>query len=282
VVNRCPACGAADWEPGLDKGPFRYLRCRECGIGRLDPFPSPNAAVALYDDAYFQDAANAGYHDYLADENLHRRNGRARVRRLGPPPPRSQIMVDIGCAFGFTMVEARDQGWTPMGVEANAGARAHVAALGMRCEPDRDALGLAPHSVGAVTFYQVLEHLTDPLDALRWTASVLAPGGRVAIETWDRASLVARLAGSRWQVATPPSVLWLWDRHSLRSLARAAGLELVGFSPSTKWVSAGLVAGQLRGRGGAGPLVRMGERIQRVPLPYALGDLVSATLVPVV
>ena len=247
----------------------------------LDPFPSADEAAALYGDEYFTEAANAGYADYQADEPVHRRNGRARVRRLGPPPPSSSTLVDVGCAFGFTMVEAAAAGWEPTGIEVNATARDHVRSLGMRCEPDLESLQLAAGTVGAVTFFQALEHLPDPLAALRWSRSAVVDDGSVVIETWDRTSRAARILGRRWYQASPPGVLWLFDERSLRALASAAGLELVSFRRTSKWVTLGLVAGQLRDRGDAGVLVRVGERLRRVQLPFVLDDLVTVVMRPV-
>ena len=103
----------------------------------------------------------------------------------------------------------------------------------------------------------------------------------MVIETWDRTSRAARILGRRWYQASPPSVLWLFDERSLRALASAAGLELVSFRRTSKWVTLGLVAGQLRDRGDAGLLVRAGERLRRVPVPFFLDDLVTVVMRPV-
>ena len=277
-VPSCPVCGRREWMLHLDKGAHRYVRCEGCDLVRLDPFPTPEEAAALYGDEYFTAAANVGYADYLADAPLHRRNGRSRVRRLGDPPPGASMLVDLGCAHGFTMLEAQSRGWEPVGVEMNDSARRSVVELGIRCERTVADLELEPGSVGAVTLFQVLEHLTDPVELLRWCSEVLHPDGKVVIETWDCESLVARAFGSRWQQASPPSVVWLFDRSSLGVLASVAGLRLARFRPSSKWVSAGLVGGQMQSRGAGGPLARTMQALGRVPIPYAFGDLVTVVM----
>jgi SAM-dependent methyltransferase len=258
-------------------GEYSYVACDRCGAVRLQPFPTPDVAAALYGDDYFTAAAHGGYADYAADAAIHRRNGRARVRRLGAAPQPGAVLVDIGCAYGFTLQAAREQGWAPQGVELNAAARAACAADGFPVAEALAGLGLAAGSVQAVTMFQVLEHLPDPAAALRDAAALLAPGGSLLIETWDRRSLIARVMKARWQQATPPSVLWLFDEADLRRLCTAAGLELVAWRRSMKWVSIGLVAGQLANRGS-----RLGRaidgRLHRLALPYALGDLVTARI----
>jgi len=274
-IMHCPLCSAdVATRPVLHQGQYAYVACTSCGGVRLQPFPSPTDAAQLYGDDYFTAAAHGGYADYAADAPIHRRNGRARVRKLGAPPAAGATMVDVGCAYGFTMAEARGAGWSPHGVDLNGAARAAVVAEGMPAAPTVAALGLAPGSAGAVTFFQVLEHLPDPVAALREAADLLAPGGTVLIETWDRRSLIARLMKARWQQATPPSVLWLFDEADMQRMCTSAGLELVSWRRSMKWVSLGLVAGQMANRGSK--LARViGRRLQALALPYALGDLVT-------
>ncbi len=207
----CPICSHAGTTPHLTVGSYQYVACTDCGAVRLHPFPDPAATVELYDDTYFLGAANGGYHDYAADAAIHRRNARARLRKLGPPPVPNATLVDVGCAHGYTLLEARERGWAPQGVEVNATARAASSHAGFPTAPALSELGLAPGSVHAITFFQVLEHLPDPAAALREAAALLAPGGRILVETWNRDSLIARAMKARWQQATPSNLGILID-----------------------------------------------------------------------
>ena len=273
---QCPLCSSdAGTRPHLTVSDYVYVACNACGAVRLEPFPQPDHAAQLYGDEYFTAAAHGGYADYVADAAIHRRNGRARLRKLGPIPHPGAVLVDIGCAYGFTLVEAAAAGWVPLGVDVNVAARAAVESSGFRAAPTLAALDLEPGSVSAITFFQVLEHLPDPVGALRKAAGLLAPGGRVLIETWDRRSFVARMMKEKWQQATPPSVLWLFDEDDVRHMCSASGLQLQRWQHSVKWVSVGLVAGQLGNRGSR-PGRAVGTRLQKVALPYPLGDLVTA------
>ncbi len=274
----CPACFAdTGHSPYLTVSDHAYVACNSCGAVRLHPFPSAAEAAKLYGNDYFTAAAHGGYLNYAADEPIHRRNGRARLRKLGPPEVPASVLVDVGCAWGFTLLEAKAAGWSPMGVDLNADARTAVEAQGFCAAPTIAELGLQPGSVHAITFFQVLEHLPDPVSALSEAAALLVPGGRLLIETWDRRSLIARVMKARWQQATPPSVLWLFDETDVRRMCATADLELQRWQKSAKWVSVGLVAGQLANGGSRiGPAI--GARLQKVALPYALGDLVTATI----
>jgi hypothetical protein len=80
---------------------------------------------------------------------------------------------------------------------------------------------------------------------------------------------------ARWQQATPPSVLWLFDEDDVRLMCDRAGLELQRWRPSIKWVSVGQVAGQLDNRGSRWAS-SIGSHLQQLAVPYPLGDLVTA------
>ncbi len=272
----CVVCGGDRWWELVGAGDWSYVSCETCDLTRVEPFPTEDQAAALYGDDYFNAAANAGYDDYIADASIHRRNGRGRLKRLGPPPRQGARLVDVGCAFGFTMLEARDAGWDPVGVDANATARGAVRDEGMACEATFAELGLADSSVDAVTFFQSLEHLLDPLAALREARRALTDEGVILVETWDRSSRTARLAGSRWQQLSPPSVAWLFDEPTMSALAREAGLRVDSWRWSTKWVTLGLVIGQVTDGGTRATDVL--RRARALPLPYFLGDLVTTRL----
>jgi maltose O-acetyltransferase len=276
----CPVCEAENWSERYVVNGHRYVSCVACGLTRLDPIPRSEEAARLYDDSYFEAGTSGGYLGYARDEALHRRNARGRLRKLASRPQHDAVMVDVGCAHGFTMVEAAAAGWTAVGVDVNETARKAVQAHGMRAEPSLEALeDLAP-TVSAVTFFQSLEHLVDPLGALRWAAEHLDSEGTVLIETWNRSSWLARLLQDRWQQVSPPSVLWLFGRDDLQRLCERAGLSIVSYRASAKWVSVGLVAGQMAGRGSRFGRALLRSPFRRLAVPYALGDLVTVKARP--
>lgn len=277
---RCAVCGATAWGSGLRKDGYSYASCQGCGVLRLDPMPAPETAAALYDEGYFTESTSGGYHDYLADEAIHRRNARRhldRLERLGARPPGR--LLEVGAAAGFLLDEARLRRWEPVGVE--------VAPI---ADHARDELGLAVHrrvtdlpqatgSAGAfdaAVMNQVLEHLPAPDVALAEVAARLASGAALTIETWNRAALVARRLGAGWQQVTPPSVLWLFSDDDLRRLLLDTGFVDVTVARATKWVSVATVLGQ--SADDTGPLRRLADsRVGSIGLPYHLGDLVVVT-----
>ncbi len=307
----CPGCGGAGWQPWRNPNPeWAYLRCSSCGLARIDPMPTPDQLGAVFDGGYFTDGGDkGGYADYDADAETHRLNARDRLAGLPAPRPRADgrapVLVDVGCASGYVLEVAQERGWRAIGVEvvpemadrARAkgftvvGGLDEVAAAlgggdGPATEPgsgDDSAAELggddpaAAGGVAVVCFFQVLEHLPDPLAALRQARRLAGDDGVLLCETWDGASRIAWAAGNRWQQLSPPSVLWVFDELSARSMLARAGWRQNRWRRTSKAISLGWVAGQLAPRL-PGPLAttmrRAVQPVERVRLRYGLGDLV--------
>jgi SAM-dependent methyltransferase len=281
----CIACGEKATRPLFEKTGHRYVACTRCGLGRLDPLPSGDGLEALFGSGYFTGSVTGGYDDYAGDEALHRSNARDRLallERHGARPPGS--LLDIGCALGFFLAEARAAGWNVVGVEVAPSARAHAEErLSLEVWSELDHLPHQP-TFDVIGFFQVLEHLAEPDLALEAARAAILPGGRLAIETWDRSSRVARLLGWRWQQVSPPTVVWLFERHSLEILLQRHGWKVRWYGPIRKRVAARQVARLLEAE--VPLLVRPirlvleTPRLRRLSLRYSQGDLVTAIAEP--
>lgn len=76
-------------------------------------------------------------------------------------------------------------------------------------------LPFRPASFEAICLFEVLEHLYDPLEAMRNCARVLRPGGCLLLT-----------APQYWHVHGWPSDYYRYTIHGLRHLCREAGLEI--------------------------------------------------------
>jgi len=180
----------------------------------------------MYTKRYFEGAEASGYPSYVRDAGLIRRNFRARARwitSLHPPGPR---LLDVGCAYGFFMAEARDAGFDPVGVELSShcvevaeglcGAR---VVQGDFLETPLDG----PYDV--VTMFDVLEHMRDPMAVLRRARALLSPGGILVVETGDFETWWARRLGRHWYFLDPPQHLYYFSERGLWDLLRSCGFE---------------------------------------------------------
>lgn len=143
--------------------------------------------------------------------------------------PASRVL-DVGCATGYLAEALRSRGSTVSGIEfdPDAGRRA-LPFLDKLVVGDLDSLDLAeefaPASFDVIVFGDVLEHLKDPLSALRRARPLLAPGGAVVISIPNVAhgSLRLALLQGRWEYHDTG----LLDRTHIRFFTRSTLLALL-------------------------------------------------------
>jgi SAM-dependent methyltransferase len=86
---------------------------------------------------------------------------------------------------------------------------------------------LAPCSFDGVVFSHVLEHLVDPVAAVRSAAKLLKPGGVLFCEVPNNESRTAQVSGLSWEHLDIPRHINFFTEKSLLELGRRAGLKAV-------------------------------------------------------
>lgn len=228
---RCRLCDGACATRFTVDG-YDIARCPRCDLEFVWPTPPPGAVRAVYADGYFT-AGRFGYDDYFGREReLAHRKARARLERLASLGHRGGRVLDVGCAAGYFLEVAQSQGWSVEGVELSAEAREH-APPSVRAHIRDDEMGLrGPYD--AITFWDVLEHLDAPDDALRRYAAHLAPGGVLGIVVPVLGSVNTRLAPRTWDQYKPPEHLWYFSPRAMRNMLHSQGFRVVHEEPA--WV----------------------------------------------
>lgn len=207
-------------------------------------FP-PLDPAAFYDREYFQSSeADKGYDDYASLESGLRITARSRLRCIdkigGRTVPSNghgaATLLDVGCSTGTFLDEARRRGWEVRGLEVSAYAAevARSRGLPVQCATIDDA---APPSASldCVTLWDVIEHLHEPLRAIRMAADGLRPGGVLALSTGDLSSLCARVSRARWHLFNLPEHLYFFTTRALRRILESAGLEVRSVRHELTW-----------------------------------------------
>jgi 2-polyprenyl-3-methyl-5-hydroxy-6-metoxy-1,4-benzoquinol methylase len=156
-----------------------------------------------------------GAYEYFEDENL------ALLRHS----PRGGRVLDVGCGSGLLGVRLRALGNTVWGIDSAediaelAAQRLDHFVLADVTDGDRVAQLLGEERFDTIVFADVLEHLPDPVKALRSHQRFLTPGGRVLVSVPNIAVWNVRLGllFGRFEY-TPTGTL---DRTHLRFFTRA-------------------------------------------------------------
>ncbi len=242
-------------------------RCTRCGTLQQPSLPGAAELARLYrgmrDDAYLE-------------EEHGRRRTAARVLDLVGPAGADGRLLDVGCGPGLLLDEARRRGFDAEGLELSDSAAAYARAhLGLTIhQTPLEEFEPEGRRFDVVVLADVLEHLSDPVAALRRCREVLRPGGVLCVITPDPSSAAARVAGARWWGLLPAHT-FLIPRATLRRIVEAEGFAIASDVSLVRTFSARYWLAGFAERGGrAASLVRALRRLipRRLMLSVPLGD----------
>ena len=147
--------------------------------------------------------------------------------RHDSPAPR---LLDVGCASGEFLLQMRALGWEVHGMDIDRAALEQAQRAGLSVAEgtlERPAGAAAGGGFDALTLNHVLEHLPDPVGALRSARELLRPGGVLWVATPNLRSLAHRMFERDWLSLDPPRHLVLFSAESLLGAFGAAGLERI-------------------------------------------------------
>ncbi len=245
IAHPCPACGrTTEHRHRFRTNGCDILQCSDCGLGRAET--SGFDPAAYYTGDYFSGRHADGYADYLGAEPVLRREFARCVDFISGFRPGGRLL-EVGCAYGFFLQEAA-RCYEAAGIELAADAAEHCRRTGLNVlQGVADAANLRRIGhVDVIVLLDVVEHLPDPRATLVLCHQHLNPGGIIVITTGDFSSALARLAGVKWRLMTPPQHLWFFTPESMRRLSAGLGLTLEHADHPWKIVPASLIAFQLR------------------------------------
>ncbi len=199
-----------------DRVHYRMVTCGTCGLVRSDPVAGEELLARLYASSSF---------DYGQEVvSIQATYGRA-LRSLEERATRRDALLEIGCGNGFFLAQARRQGWREVrGVEPSADAVAKAPPeLDGAIVQDVMRSGLfAPESFDAVCLFQVLDHISSPVDLLEECLAVLRPGGQILAFNHNVRAFSARLLGERSPIVDIEHT-YLYSPATMRALFAKAG-----------------------------------------------------------
>src|SRR5262249_1582934 len=149
--------------------------------------------------------------------------------------------------YGFFLREAARY-FEVAGIELADEAAAHGRRAGLNIlsgSADAGNLRRIGH-VDVIVLFDVIEHLPQPRETLDLCCQHLNPGGIIVLTTGDFGSGLARLAGAKWRLMTPPQHLWFFTQGSMRAMSASLGLSVIHLDHPWKVVPVSLIVFQLR------------------------------------
>ena len=235
----CPLCGgrhykklfdAADIKHGVP-GRFTFVRCASCRLIFQNPRIKNEFRNRMYPPEYepYHCGKCSLFHDSA---------------RLASTIPRFEILekyhaqpgrlVDVGSGAGDFVVYAASRGWDAWGMEPSAPQHENqdtTAPRVIRSELTR--ADFPDDHFDAITFWASLEHMHDPLAALRTAHRILKQHGLVILSLPNGDSLERRVFGAMWFGLDTPRHLVLPSPAAARRFLETAGFRILELRHAT-------------------------------------------------
>jgi cyclopropane fatty-acyl-phospholipid synthase-like methyltransferase len=205
--------------------------------------PSVGVMNQYADEEY----ASGVYREYARSRDLKIATARPRLAAIRQRTSGKQLL-DVGCATGFFMEAAADEGFDVRGVEFSAVAislarpdirerivRGDVNTL-LRSQADK---------FDVVTAFDIIEHVQNPASFLMELREVLKPGGVLAISSPDTGHFLRYLMGRRWPMLQPMQHTVLFSRRGIADLLERSGFGDVRVETAHKVLTIDYLANQL-------------------------------------
>jgi SAM-dependent methyltransferase len=233
-LSICPLCEtpirdgavlrARDRWFGID-GTFEIRECPRCQVGVTHPQLHANWLRRYYPSDYCQwHRSNSSMFNY----------GMAlltRVRASLPPfgafkRRRSGRLLDVGCGRGDLAAVFGANGWLACGLDISREAVESARAAGVDAvEGSLMTVPWPDDSFDLIVMNHSLEHMSNPMEALRRARALLRPGGVLIVAVPNWRCWQRRVFGTYWVHLDVPRHLTHFSPHALHSAARRAGFS---------------------------------------------------------
>ncbi|HEY4416947.1 MAG TPA: class I SAM-dependent methyltransferase [Verrucomicrobiae bacterium] len=200
LSRNCPICDAQESAPFLRKLELQLVRCVRCAMIYANPVPQEMATGNFYDKAGSE---------YLTPEKLESDYAPVRFQRelrLFRAHCHRGSVLDVGCSSGGFLYQLKKQfpkDYQTLGTDVSTEPLEYAAKMGVPVVKGEFLTQTFTEKFDAVTFWAVMEHLSEPRLFLEKAASILKPGGHCFILTPNMNSLAVKLIGAKYRYIFP-------------------------------------------------------------------------------
>lgn len=200
---------------GIEKDSAVTLwRCQGCGFEFFDP----------------QLAGGSSFYEAIQSEQYYT-PARPEFSRTLLMAKREKLtnVLDVGCGAGAFLDQAASDGLKTYGIELNVAAADTVRSRGhivfSQLLSDLSPSERPPGGFDLITFFQVVEHLSAPVEVVRQAVKLLRPGGWISIAVPSKRGIYRFMPWdpSNW----PPHHISRWELADFKNLSSRIDLNLV-------------------------------------------------------
>ena len=239
-MTTCPVCGSEEWTKRYRIDSWAIEECDTCGFAKIDPMPVREDRAECYSEqkviernvkqkSYLQKFSR--FLKRLFSKTTRRDKSAIFYNKLLRYLPRESKVLDIGCGDGSFICKAKGS-FVCTGIEISE----YLASLARKHSGIKVITGnflnteFDGEKYDGVTLISILEHLDDPLQAVKKCFEFLSPGGVLLMKTVNYDCLNRRIKKEGWTGFRPPDHVVYFNPSNLESLLKKAGFEKIKIS----------------------------------------------------
>lgn len=192
----CPGCSSKKWSMKYQLAFYSIVKCGGCGLLYNRDFLSQGAVTEIFSEDYYKETQSEGF-EHVFNENYDDPSAAMFLKGLSDVEDRIGVgrVLDVGCAFGLFLTLARSRGWQVSGVEVSPYSSAYAREKNAINVSTGTLMEASPpeKEYDLITFWDVLEHVTEVDQNVARAAELLKPGGILLLTTDNPASLIGIL-----------------------------------------------------------------------------------------
>lgn len=225
--NNTVLCEARDYRYGHKKM-FTFVKCLSCGLAFLNPRPTLDSIIKLYETDYTLD------NKQIVPPRIETNKWKSLIKKFGRKFIGSYTdeiidysagkVLDIGCGNGYVLLSLKHKGCEVFGIEANRNAVEICSNSGLNVfHGTLEEAHYPDQFFDVVIMSQVIEHLQSPKKTLKEIYRILKPGGRIYIYCPNVESYLSTLFVKYWHGWHIPFHFYGFTEKTIRRLADEGG-----------------------------------------------------------
>jgi 2-polyprenyl-3-methyl-5-hydroxy-6-metoxy-1,4-benzoquinol methylase len=224
---------------------YAIVKCSNCGLVFTKDDLSVEEIKDIYSEGYFTGRDERGYKKYIEKHENSFKNKFFRFIYRSPNHPGIHIklvnkyanekgnLLEIGCAAGFFLEEAKKKGWNVTGIELSEFVSSYAREkLGLNVFTGKieDLIkngNIKKEQFDVVTLWATLEHIAVPSTLFESINYVLKPYGLLFFTTINIESIEAKEQGKNWASIRPPKHLYYFSELTIKKYLSKYGFEII-------------------------------------------------------
>lgn len=218
--NKCYLCNSRNFAP------VYYLKNRvifRCPNDDLYFSIDQKEGKFTYDDNYYQESP------YDQNNSLIKIYFQDKLNRISKLiKDNNSNILDVGCGWGNFLEVVKNNNLSYLGIDLSEEAVKICKRKNLNCQKiDLIKLGSKKNlpKFSIISFFQVIEHIKNPLQYLKSAKKLLKKNGVMLITTPNNNSPLRSIFGSHWSVYQTPSHYFFYSKKTLGLLLKTAGFK---------------------------------------------------------